>query len=147
MFNKLNKIHQTPSSRAVKKLLPNFEFKKNNKGIWGINREKKLEIIKINKYLKNKINSQNSFYNINKFNKDYEQAQNFKKYICEFASINFNKLKNYSPTYSSNRNDNGKKFNTSVISSTSLLKELKFKNTDVRSRKIIKFENQKNYNY
>ena len=56
MFNKLNKIHQTPSSRAVKKLLPNFEFKKNNKGIWGINREKKLEIIKINKYLKNKIN-------------------------------------------------------------------------------------------
>ena len=119
---------------------------KKNKGIWGIEREKKLEILKVNKYLKNKINNQNSFYNINKFNKDYEQAQTFKKNICEFPSINFNKIKDYSPTYSNNRKDNGKKLNTSIISSTSLFKELKFKNTDVRSRKMIKFENQKNYN-
>ena len=145
MFTKLNKIHQTPNSKSIKKLLPNFEFKK-SKGIWGINREKKLEILKINKYLKYKINNQNSFYNINKFNKDYEQAQSFKKYICEFPCINFNKIKNYSPTYSSNRNDNSKKYNTSVINSTSLLKEIKFKNIDVHSRKIIKFENQKNFN-
>ena len=145
MFTKLNKIHQTPNSKSIKKLLPNFEFKK-SKGIWGINREKKLEILKINKYLKYKINNQNSFYNINKFNKDYEQAQSFKKYICEFPCINFNKIKNYSPTYSSNRNDNSKKYNTSVISSTSLLKEIKFKNIDVHSRKIIKFKNKKNFN-
>ena len=145
MFFKLNKIHQTPTSKGVKKLLPNFEFKK-NKGIWGIDREKKLEILKVNKYLKNKINKQNSFYNLNKFNKDYKQAQNFKKNICEFPSVNFNKIKNYSSTYSNNRNDNGKKLNTSIIRSTSLFKELKFKNTDVRSRKEIKFENQKNYN-
>ena len=137
MFFKLNKIHQTPTSKGVKKLLPNFEFKK-NKGIWGIDREKKLEILKVNKYLKNKINKQNSFYNLNKFNKDYKQAQTFKKNICEFPSINFNKIKN--------RNDNGKKLNTSIISSTRLFKELKFKNTDVHSRKEIKFENQKNYN-
>ena len=36
MFNKLNKIHQTPSSRAVKKLIPNFEFKKKvTTGFWA----------------------------------------------------------------------------------------------------------------
>ena len=145
MFTKLNKIHQTPCSNAVKKFLPSFEFKK-KKGNWGINREKKLEIMKVNKYLKHKINSQNSFYNIIKLNKDYEQAQSFKKYICEFPSINFNRNKNYTPTCSSNRNDNCKKYNTSIITSTSFLKEVKFKNIDVRSRKIIKFENQKNFN-
>ena len=139
MFLKLNKIHHTPNSKRIKKIFPNIELKK-NKGIWGINSEKKREILKVNKYLKNKINSQNSFYNISKFNKDYEQAQHFKKYICEFPSINFNKTKNYSPTYSSN-----KKFNTSLMNSNSFLKEVKFKNTDVRSRKFFQFENQKNY--
>ena len=145
MFFKLNKIHKSPSSRAVEKFFPNINFKKHD-GIWGVNREKKLEILKVNKYLKDKINNQNSVYNISKFNKDYEQAQTFKRNICEFPCINFNKIKKYSPTYSSSRNDNSKKLNTSVINSTSFIKEFKFKNTDVRSRKIIKVESQKNHN-
>ena len=97
--------------------------------------------------MKDKINNQNSFYNKDKFKKDYEQSQTFKKNICEFPSINFNKIRNYSPNFSTNRNNFSKKFDSSVISSNALLKELKFKNADVRSRKIIKFENQKNYNY
>ena len=138
MFTKLNKIYQTPKNKSIK---PNFETK--NKGTWFASREKKLEILKINKYLKNKINKQNSLYNIRKFNKDYEQAQCFKKNICEFPSIDFNKNKNYSINFSSNRNDNSKKYNTSTIGSTTLLKDIKFKNVDVHSRKI-KFENQKN---
>ena len=146
MFKKLNEIHRTPCSRPSNKIIPVFELKK-NRGFLSFNKEKKLEILKINKYLKDKINNQNSFYNKDKFKKDYEQSQTFKKNICEFPSINFNKIRNYSPNFSTNRNNFSKKFDSSVISSNALLKELKFKNVDVRSRKIIKFENQKNYNY
>ena len=146
MFKKVNEIHRSPCSRSANKIIPVFELKK-NRGFLSFNKEKKLEILKINKLLKDKINKQNSFYNIDKFNKEYEQSQTFKKNICEFPSINFNKIGNYSPTFYSNRNNYSKKFDSSVISSNGLLKELKFKNTDVRSRKIYNFENQKNYNY
>ena len=145
MFSKLNKIHQTPSSRYNKNILSNFELK--TKVDWGVNREKKLEIKKINKYLKNKINNQNSFYNSKLLNKDYLQSQNFKKYICEFPSINFtkNKIKNYSPTTSStNGNKNSKKYNTSILGSSYFLRDTKFKNINVHSRKVFNYENQKN---
>ena len=139
MFTKLNKIHQTPNHKIIKKILPNIENK--NKRTISINREKKLEILKINKYLKNKINNQNSFYDVNKLNKEYKQNQNFKKYICEFPSINFNKK--YSSSTCRNNDDN-KKYNTSIIGSTSLYKDVKFKNVNVRSRRFINLENQKN---
>ena len=148
MFSKLNRIHKTPSSRYnCKKLLPSFDLK--TKPIWGLKREKKLEKIKINKYLKNKINNQSSFYNSKKLDKDYEQSQSFKKNICEFPSINFtkNRIKNYSSPYSiSNGNDNNKKFNTSILGSSYFLKDTKFKNANVHSRKI-NYENQKNAFY
>ena len=52
MFYKLERIHKTPNSEALKKLKPLFEFNQKTKD-GGLTREQKLEIKAVNKYYKN----------------------------------------------------------------------------------------------
>ena len=92
MFNKLERIHKTPNSEALKKLKPLFEFKQKTKD-GGLTREQKLEIKAVNKYYRNKLSRQSSFYSIGQWNKEFEKSLNFKKNICEFPCIDFHKTK------------------------------------------------------
>lgn len=92
MFNKLHKIHKTPNSDIIKKLKPLFEFKQKIKD-GGLTREQKRDIKAVNKYYRNKLSRQSSFYSLGQWNKEFEKSQQFKKNICEFPCIDFHKTK------------------------------------------------------
>ena len=92
MFNKLHKIHKTPNSYIIKKLKPLFEFKQKIKD-GGLTREQKRDIKAVNKYYRNKLSRQSSFYSLGQWNKEFEKSQQFKKNICEFPCIDFHKTK------------------------------------------------------
>ena len=78
MFNKLHKIHKTPNSDIIKKLKPLFEFKQKIKD-GGLTREQKRDIKAVNKYYRNKLSRQSSFYSLGQWNKEFEKSQQFKK--------------------------------------------------------------------
>ena len=92
MFNKIERIHKSPNSKILKKLKPLFEFT-NKKNDGGLTREQRLEIKAVNKYYKNKLSRQSSFYSLGQWNKEFQKSQNFKKNICEYPSIDFHKTK------------------------------------------------------
>ena len=94
MFNKLERIHRTPNAAILRKLKPMFEFS-NKKKDGGLTREQKLEIKAVNKYYKNKLNRQSSFYSLGQWNKDFQQSLNFKKNICEYPTIDFHKTNKF----------------------------------------------------
>ncbi len=55
---------------------------------------KKREIIKVaqeNLFMLKRLNERTSFYNVDKWNKDYETSQIYKKNHCMYTPIDFNK--------------------------------------------------------
>lgn len=85
---KLDYIRNNPTPISIKRIKPLFEFK-NKIQDGGLTREQKLELIAGNKYLKNKINRQSSFYSLKRWINDFGKTQHFKRNICEFPSIDF----------------------------------------------------------
>ena len=133
MFNKLEKIHNTPNSEALKKLKPLFEFKQKTKD-GGLTREQKLEIKAVNKYYKNKLSRQSSFYSLGQWNKEFEKSLNFKKNICEFPCIDFHKTKKSSGDEAFNLIR--KEYNNSISNNPgNYFQNAKFKTIDLFSQK------------
>ena len=87
MFNKIYKIRKASNEESIKKLKPIFEYKGKSKGFISL---KNMQIKEFNNFYLKQIRKQKSFYNNNKLKKDYARSQFFKKYICQFPSINFN---------------------------------------------------------
>ena len=59
---------------------------------------KKHEIIKVaqeNLYMLKRLNERTSFYNVEKWNKDYEVSQYYKKNLCLYSPIDFNKTQRF----------------------------------------------------
>ena len=59
---------------------------------------KKHEIIRVaqeNLYMLKRLNERTSFYNVDKWNKDYEASQYYKKNHCLYSPIDFNKTQRY----------------------------------------------------
>ena len=59
---------------------------------------KKHEIIKVaqeNLYMLKRLNERTSFYNVDKWNKDYETSQYYKKNLCLYSPIDFNKTQRF----------------------------------------------------
>ena len=59
---------------------------------------KKHEIIKVaqeNLYMLKRLNERTSFYNVDKWNKDYEISQYYKKNLCLYSPIDFNKTQRF----------------------------------------------------
>ena len=59
---------------------------------------KKREIIKVaqeNLFMLKRLNERTSFYNVDKWNKDYETSQIYKKNHCMYTPIDFNKTQRY----------------------------------------------------
>ena len=92
MFKKLETIQKTPTLLSFGKCKPMFEFKEKIKD-GGLTREQRLQIEAGNKYYKGKLRRQGSYYSLDKWKKDFEQSQHFKKNICEFPSIDFYKTR------------------------------------------------------
>lgn len=156
LFKKIYKIRNASSEDAIKKLKPIFEFKQKLKD------KEKAKLKEINNYYFKKIGRQGSLYSNNRWKKDFERSQFFKKNICEFPIINFldsynkrtlgdgiimNKDYNSFILNSSNNYFNDVKFKH--LKSLSELKEQVFmssqeneKNEEIKK----KFHNKKTYN-
>ena len=133
MFNKIERIHKTPNAKSVKKFKPLFQFKQKSKD-GGLTREKKLEIKSVNKYYKNKLKRQTSFYNLEQWNKEFEQSLNFKKNICEFPCIDFHKSKK-SPNELSFNLIKKENSNSLVHNVGNIFQNSKFKTIELLSQK------------
>ena len=92
MYKKLDFIRRTPTNLAVNKIRPSFEFKEKGKD-GGLTREQKLELKAGNKYFKQTLIKQSSFYSLFKLEKDYKRAQYIKRNICEYPCIDFYKTR------------------------------------------------------
>jgi hypothetical protein len=131
MFNKLERIHKAPNSEILQKLKPIFEFKQKVKD-GGLTREQKLEIKAVNKYYKNKLNRQSSFYSLGQWNKEFEKSLSFKKNICEFPCIDFHKTKRGLGEEAFNRIK--KEYSNSIINNGgNYFQRAKFKNINLFS--------------
>ena len=76
-------------NRDLKRRTPIFEFKKN-----FMTSNKKYEIIRVaqeNQHMLKRIQERGSFYNVSKWEKDYEKSQYYKRNHCIFPSIDFYK--------------------------------------------------------
>ena len=89
LYNKLYNIDKYGHKKHLKKLKPIFQYRQNTMG-----GNKKHEIIRVaqeNLYMLKRLNERTSFYNVEKWNKDYEISQYYKRNHCLFAPIDFNK--------------------------------------------------------
>ena len=76
-------------NREMKRRTPIFAFKKNL-----MTSNKKYEIIRVaqeNQHMLKRIQERGSFYNVSKWEKDYEKSQYYKRNHCIFPSIDFYK--------------------------------------------------------
>ena len=135
MFNKLDRIQKTPTSEALKKWKPLFEFKSKIKD-GGLTREQRLEIKAVNKYYKNKLKRQSSFYSLGQWNKEFEQSQHFKRNICEFPCIDFHRTKGSFAGEGINVNEIKKEYNNRIIDNAgNFFQKVKFKRIGLFSQK------------
>ena len=89
LYNKLYNIDKFGHKKHLKKLKPIFQYRPNTMG-----GNKKHEIIRVaqeNLYMLKRLNERTSFYNVEKWNKDYEISQYYKRNHCLYAPIDFNK--------------------------------------------------------
>ena len=113
LYNKLYNIDKYGHKKHLKQLKPIFQYTKNTMG-----GNKKHEIIKVaqeNLYMLKRLNERTSFYNVEKWNKDYEISQYYKKTHCLYSPIDFNKtqrLGNFPNTWGLETNPNQKNMTT-----------------------------------
>jgi hypothetical protein len=75
--------------KAMKKMKPIFQYTKT-----AMSGNKKHEIIRVaqeNLYMLKRLNERTSCYNVDKWNKDYEASQYYKRNHCQYPSIDFYK--------------------------------------------------------
>ena len=93
LYNKLYNIDKFGHKRHLKKIKPIFQYKAHTMG-----GNKKHEIIRVaqeNLFMLKRLNERTSFYNVEKWNKDYEISQVYKRNHCLYAPIDFNKTQRY----------------------------------------------------
>ena len=109
LFKKLYDIDRNGLKRAQKKWKPIFQYTKT-----AMAGNKKHEIIKVaqeNLYMLKRLNERTSVYNVDKWNRDYEASQYYKRSHCQYPSIDFYKTQKCSSF--GNMLNNGRKNNNS----------------------------------
>lgn len=89
LYRKLFDIDKFGHRKAMKKMKPIFQFTKTTMA-----GNKKHEIIRVaqeNLYMLKRLNERTSVYNVDKWNKDYEASQYYKRNHCQYPSIDFYK--------------------------------------------------------
>ena len=89
MYKKLYDIDRNGLKKAQKKWKPIFQYTKS-----AMAGNKKHEIIRVaqeNLYMLKRLNEKTSVYNIDKWNKDYQASQYYKRSHCQYPSIDFYK--------------------------------------------------------
>lgn len=93
LYNKLYNIDKYGHKKHLKQMKPIFQYTKQ-----AMAGNKKHEIIRVaqeNLYMLKRLNERTSFYNVEKWNKDYEASQYYKKNHCLYSPIDFNKTQRY----------------------------------------------------
>ena len=89
LYKKLFDIDKNGHKKAVKKMKPIFQYTKTTMA-----GNKKHEIIRVaqeNLYMLKRLNERTSVYNVDKWNRDYEISQYYKRSHCQYPSIDFYK--------------------------------------------------------
>ena len=89
LYRKLFDIDKFGHRKAMKKMKPIFQFTKTTMA-----GNKKHEIIRVaqeNLYMLKRLNERTSVYNVDKWNRDYEASQYYKRNHCQYPSIDFYK--------------------------------------------------------
>ena len=108
LYKKLYDIDRNGLKRAQKKWKPIFQYTKT-----AMAGNKKHEIIRVaqeNLYMLKRLNERTSVYNVDKWNRDYEASQYYKRSHCQYPSIDFYKTQRCSSF--GNMFTNGSKNNT-----------------------------------
>ena len=96
LYNKLYNIDKYGHKKIQKKMKPLFQSVKQS--FYG---NKKYDIIRVareNLFMLKRLSEKTSFYNVEKWNQDYEASQYYKKNHCLHPPINFNKTQKYGDT-------------------------------------------------
>ena len=89
LYKKLFDIDKFGHRKAIKNMKPIFQFTKTTMA-----GNKKHEIIRVaqeNLYMLKRLNERTSVYNVDKWNRDYEASQYYKRNHCQYPSIDFYK--------------------------------------------------------
>ena len=90
ILNRLININRTPTPLNKETCKPAFNFKTKFRRK-GLILEQNTKIREGNILFKKLIKRQTSHFNLNKWKDEYKRAQNYKKNICSFPSIDFRK--------------------------------------------------------
>ena len=93
LYNKLYYIDKYGHKKIRKQMKPIFQSTRHS--LYG---NKKYDIIRVaqeNLYMLKRLSERTSFYNVEKWNQDYEASQYYKKNHCLHPPINFNKTQKY----------------------------------------------------
>ena len=111
LYQKLYDIDKNGRQTISKSFKPVFQFKRNQREEYVKNGIK--SVAQENLFILKKLLSKNSEYSASKFEKQYQQAQRYKRNICHFPCIDFqNPKKNGGPIvegYNFSKNKKGKK--------------------------------------
>ena len=91
ILSRLIFINKTPTALNKETCKPSFKYKSKYKKVRGLTVEEDSKIKQGNIVFKKKLRRQSSCFNLNKWKDDYKRAQNYKKNICSFPSIDFRK--------------------------------------------------------
>ena len=91
LYQKLYDIDKNGRQTISKAFKPVFKFKKNQREQY-VKNEIKL-VAQENLFMLKKLLSKNSEYSASKFEKQYQQAQKYKKNICHYPCIDFSNIK------------------------------------------------------
>jgi hypothetical protein len=116
-----------PFKEKIKQLKPLFGYSPNQTTYNGFTREQKYQIDCTNKLYFYKINNAIPVINKEKWEKDYQKSRIFKKNLCMYPSIDFQKC--LQQKIEKEKSENQKNyFNTTVNSFNNLFQKTKFKN-------------------
>ena len=139
LYNKLYYIDKYGHKKIRKQMKPIFQSTRHS--LYG---NKKYDIIRVaqeNLYMLKRLSERTSFYNVEKWNQDYEASQYYKKNHCLHPPINFNKTQKYG---SNKWNSTRKKFFSKTHYASMGDLDTKNKPSKITLKKKKKFEE---YNY
>ena len=129
-----------PNKEKVKYLKPLFEDNSKRISYREFSKEQKYHIEKTNNYFFHRLEKATSCLNSQKWEKDFQKSRQFKKNICQFPNLNFQKTMQI-------KLEREKSFNEKKYSNTNInFYNNKFNKTNFKSIDIYKPEKNKNNN-
>ena len=93
LYNKLYYIDKYGHKKIRKQMKPIFQSTKQS--LYGNKKNDIIRVAQENLFMLKRLSERTSFYNVEKWNQDYEASQYYKKNHCLHPPINFNKTQKY----------------------------------------------------